>query len=142
MTTRNRTTARTATRPPAARSVYEIRPHQQQPVQVEATTAAELAQHLARVLALDPYGSRAAAHVLHALRAAISAPTFSVRRLGVMQFQPDDLGDDQATLTVRETVRAPRAATTADTQQLQGGADQAHDERAQGDERDPQGGQA
>lgn len=69
--------------------MYELRLAAGKPQQLEATTATELAAHLAKVARLDPYGSRAAAHVLHVLRGRIEAPGFSARRLGIMAFQPD-----------------------------------------------------
>lgn len=64
-------------------------------MQVEASSPAELAAHLARELHTDPQDSRAAAHLLHACRAAITAPKWSARRLGVLAFVPDAPADQE-----------------------------------------------
>lgn len=78
---------------PRTRAVFELRPQQGKAQQVEASTPAELAAHLARVLGTDPQDSRAAAHMLHVCRAALVAPKWSARRVGVLVFQPDQAQD-------------------------------------------------
>ena len=87
------TRKKTASQPrnaPKARAVYELRPQHGRPVSVEAAAAHELAEQLAAHLHTDPYTSRAAAHLLHVCRAALVAPKWSARRVGVLVFQPDD----------------------------------------------------
>lgn len=100
--------------PTAPRTVYEIRPAQGQAVQVEAASAGDLAQHLASAAGLDPYSSRAAAHVLHVLRGTITAPTVSARRLGVLEFRPDAPAQTPAPAS-RRASKAPQAIQGHDT---------------------------
>lgn len=81
---------KTTTTQPRPRVVYEVKPAQGRPVQIEAATPGELATQLERTLGTDAQTSRAAAHLLHQTRAAITAPRWSARRLGVFAFVPDD----------------------------------------------------
>jgi hypothetical protein len=85
---RTPTTRPPAGRVPAGRSIYEVRTQDGRALQLEASSAGDLAAQLARA-GLDPYGSRAAAHVLHVLGCSITGPVLTARRLGVLQFQPD-----------------------------------------------------
>lgn len=72
------------------RVVYDVRPSSGKSATIEASSTADLADQLTTLLGLDPYGSRAVAHSLHVLRANVTAPTWSARRVGVMSFVPDD----------------------------------------------------
>ncbi|AWT37842.1 hypothetical protein DM785_19200 (plasmid) [Deinococcus actinosclerus] len=98
---KNKTTPAT----PRPRAVYEVRPAQGRAVQVEAATPGELAAQLERTLGTDAQTSRAAAHLLHQTRAAITAPRWSARRLGVLAFVPDD--DEPAAAPARPAFRPP-----------------------------------
>jgi len=71
------------------RIVYEVKTTQGVR-QVDATTTAELVTALTPLLNLaDPYSVKAAAHLVHMERAAVQGSGWSVRRLGVLTFQPD-----------------------------------------------------
>ncbi|WP_019011225.1 hypothetical protein [Deinococcus aquatilis] len=71
------------------RVVYEVK-GPQGTMQVEATTTAELRDVLAPLLQeLDPYAVQAVARLASIERATITAIGWTVRRVGVLQFQAD-----------------------------------------------------
>jgi hypothetical protein len=109
----------TPARTPAPRVVYEIRTGTSKPVTVEATSAADLAGHLATLAGLDPYGSRAAAHVLHVLRGTTTAPTFSARRLGVLEFRADEQATAPAPRQVQEGQQSAEVVVSSEAQAQQ-----------------------
>jgi hypothetical protein len=84
-------TAATTAKGEQNRTVYEVRLSQGGPHRIEAGTTAELRDALARLLpTLEPYAVQAAARLASIERATVTASTWSVRRIGVMQFQPDE----------------------------------------------------
>lgn len=110
---------KTTTTTPRPRAVYEVRPAQGRAVQIEAATPGELATQLERTLGADTQTSRAAAHLLHQTRAAITAPRWSARRLGVLSFVPDDA--EPAAAPTRPAFRPPPPRD--DQRQVQGPQD-------------------
>ena len=69
---------------------------------VEATTTAELRDQLAPLLpGVEPYAVQAAARLASIERATVLANAWSVRRLGVLVFQPDAPEQGQQPQTAR-----------------------------------------
>ena len=74
------------------RTVYEVLTSQGGARRVEAGSTAELRDALGRLLpGLEPYAVQAVARLASIERATVTAGSWSVRRVGVMQFQPDEL---------------------------------------------------
>lgn len=74
------------------RIVFEIVNSVRGAVQVEAGQIHELTGHLQRLVPeLDSYAARGAAHLAFVERASIQGPSWGVRRLGVLQFQADEV---------------------------------------------------
>lgn len=82
------TRTKKSNKPTKDRVVYEVKgPKGTQ--QVEASTTAELKVALTPLLDIEPYSLQATAHIIHAERGAVQGQGWSVRRLGVLSFVPD-----------------------------------------------------
>lgn len=72
------------------RIIFEVVSPTRGSVRVEASQITELTRHIQHlVVDLDAYAARGAAHLAFAERASVQGPSWGVRRLGVLQFQPD-----------------------------------------------------
>lgn len=79
------------------RTVYEVLAPHLGTRRLEAGTTTELRDALSRLLPeLEPYAVQAVARLASIERATVTAIGWSVRRVGVMQFQPDDFGQPPA----------------------------------------------
>lgn len=90
------------------RVVYEVR-SSAGVKQVNAASTAELKVALSPLLQLDPYAVQATAHLVHAERVAVQGQGWSVRRVGVLSFQPD-APEETPKRTRKPAVAAPPAA--------------------------------
>ena len=74
-----------------SRTVYEVLTSQGGAHRVEAGSTAELRDELGRLLPeLEPYAVQAVARLASIERATVTAGGWSVRRVGMMRFQPDE----------------------------------------------------
>ena len=101
-------TKRTVSKTPRSeqnRTVYEVLTSLGGSHRVEAGSTAELRDELGRLLPeLEPYAVQAAARLASIERATVTAVGWSVRRVGVMRFQPDE----PVRKEVNSGVRPPR----------------------------------
>lgn len=90
------------------RTVYEVLAPHLGTRRLEAGTTTELRDALSRLLPeMEPYAVQAVARLASIERATVTAGSWSVRRVGVMQFQPDDIGPPTAKTGARPRKSSP-----------------------------------
>jgi len=90
------------------RTVYEIDTPGQGVQRVEASNTAALKEHLTRLLpGVEPYALQAVARLASIEQASVQSGKWGIRRIGVMQFQPDPVPQEIGPRPGKRQLKSP-----------------------------------